>query len=125
MTSGKFATSVSCMDGRIQIPIISWIKANYMVDYVDSITESGVNRKLAEDHNYDPDAIKTEIDISVNQHKSSIIAVSGHHDCAANRFTDEAQVHQIRKGVKIIEAWNLGVKVVGIWVDSNWQVRPI
>ena len=125
MTNGKFATSISCIDGRIQIPIIHWIKANYAVDYVDSITESGMCKKLSEKHNYDPDSIKSEIDISVNKHKSNLVVISGHHDCAANCFTNEAQVSQIRKGVKVVESWNFGVKVVGIWVDSNWQVRPL
>ena len=46
MMNAKFATSVSCMDGRIQIPITRWIKANYAVDYVDSITESGMCKRL-------------------------------------------------------------------------------
>ena len=39
MADGKFATSISCMDGRIQIPISQWIKENYSVDFVDTITE--------------------------------------------------------------------------------------
>jgi len=36
MSEGKFATSVSCIDGRIQIPLAKWIKENYSVDYVDA-----------------------------------------------------------------------------------------
>ena len=38
MAEGKFVTSITCMDGRIQTPIIKWIKENYDVDYVDTIT---------------------------------------------------------------------------------------
>lgn len=113
------------MDGRIQIPIINWIKANYAVDYVDSITESGICKKISEEHNYVLDSIKREISISVNEHKSNLIVVSGHHDCAANHFTDDVQMSQIREGVKIIESWNLKITVIGIWVDSNWQIRPL
>ena len=33
MAEGKFATSVSCMDGRIQLPLAKWIKENYSVDF--------------------------------------------------------------------------------------------
>ena len=46
MAEGKFATSVSCMDGRIQIPLNKWIKENYSADYVDTITEPGVDKNL-------------------------------------------------------------------------------
>ena len=44
--SGKFCTSVSCMDGRIQIPIIQWLKENHYVNYVDTITEPGVDIRI-------------------------------------------------------------------------------
>ena len=46
MAEGKFATSVSCMDGRIQIPLNKWIKENYSADYVDTITEPGVDKNI-------------------------------------------------------------------------------
>ena len=48
MVEGKFATSVSCIDGRIQIPLAKWIKENYSVDYVDTITEPGVDKTITE-----------------------------------------------------------------------------
>ena len=48
MAKGKFATSVSCMDGRIQIPLINWIKENFSVDYVDTITEPGIDKLVAD-----------------------------------------------------------------------------
>ena len=51
MSNGKFATSISCMDGRIQTPINEWISENYSIDYVDTITEPGVDKKVAEDAN--------------------------------------------------------------------------
>ena len=47
MSEGKFATSVSCIDGRIQIPLTNWIKENYSVDYVDTITEPGDDKNIA------------------------------------------------------------------------------
>ena len=37
----SFATSIHCMDGRIQEPIIQYIKTKYDVQYVDVITEPG------------------------------------------------------------------------------------
>jgi len=123
MAEGKFATSVSCMDGRIQIPLAQWIKENHSIDFVDVITEPGIDRMVAE--NLDLESIKNKVGISINAHKSELIVVSGHHDCAGNPVSDEEHVSQIRKGVEVISSWGLNVKVVGIWVDDSWNVKVL
>lgn len=123
MNNGKFATSISCMDGRIQIPINQWIKENHSVDYVDTITEPGVDKKLAE--NTDLESLKSKISISVNIHKSRLIVISGHYDCAGNPVSNEKHILQIKAGVELINSWNLDVKVVGIWIDEHWTVNSI
>ena len=78
MAEGKFATSVSCMDGRIQIPLTKWIKENYSVDYVDTITEPGVDKTITENSVFE--SIKTKVSISINAHKSELVVLSGHYD---------------------------------------------
>jgi len=123
MAEGKFATSVSCMDGRIQIPLAKWIKENHSVDFVDVITEPGIDKMVAE--NLDLESIKTKVSISINAHKSGLIVVSGHYDCAGNPVSDEEHISQIRKGVEVISSWGLNVKVVGIWVDGSWNVNVL
>ena len=35
------------MDGRVQLPVIQWIKENYRVDFVDVITEAGMDSVLS------------------------------------------------------------------------------
>jgi len=32
MSENSFATSLSCIDGRVQLPMINWIKDRYSVD---------------------------------------------------------------------------------------------
>ena len=123
MADGKFATSISCMDGRIQIPISNWIKENFSCDYVDTITEPGVDKIIAE--NSDLESIKNKIAISINAHKSELIVMSGHYDCAANPVSDEDHIKLIKKDVGIISSWNLGVNVFGIWIDNSWNVNSI
>ena len=56
MSEGKFATSVSCIDGRIQFPLASWIKKMHSIDFVDVISEPGVDKKIVE--NIDLESIK-------------------------------------------------------------------
>ncbi len=45
---GIFATAINCMDGRVQIPAIEWLKRRHQIDYVDMITEPGPNKILSE-----------------------------------------------------------------------------
>ena len=123
MAKGKFATSVSCMDGRIQIPITNWIKENFSVDYVDTITEPGIDKLVAD--NMDLESIKIKVGISINKHESELIVVSGHYDCAGNPVSNEEHITQIKKGIEVISSWNLGVKVVGVWVDDTWKINTV
>ena len=123
MADGTFATSISCMDGRIQTPISEWIKENFPVNFVDTITEPGVDKVLVE--NPDNESIKNKVSISINAHKSKLVVVSGHYECAANPVSDEEHISQIKKDVEAISSWGLGVEVVGIWVDSSWKVNRL
>lgn len=123
MAKGKFGTSVSCMDGRIQIPLINWIKENFSVDYVDTITEPGIDKLVAD--NTDLESIKIKVGISINKHESELIVVSGHYDCAGNPVSNEEHITQIKKGIEVISSWNLGVKVVGVWVDDTWKINTV
>ena len=123
MAKGKFATSVSCMDGRIQIPLTNWIKENFSVDYVDTITEPGIDKLIAD--NTDHESIKIKVGISINKHESELIVVSGHYDCAGNPVSNEEHITQIKKGIEVISSWNLGVKVIGVWVDDTWKINTV
>ncbi len=44
MASDKFGTVINCIDSRTQLPVSNWIKENYSVDYVDTITEPGPDK---------------------------------------------------------------------------------
>ena len=123
MAKGKFATSITCMDGRIQISLANWIKENYSVDYVDTITEPGVDKNITKDSIIE--SIKTKARISIHAHKSELIVFSGHYNCAAKPVSDEEHIEFIKKGVEAISSWSLGVKVVGVWVDDSWKVNQV
>lgn len=123
MADGKFATSISCMDGRIQIPLNDWVRKNHSVDYVDTITEPGVEKKLTQ--NTDVEQIKSKAEISIFKHKSDLIIVSGHHDCAGNPVSKEEHISQIKESIEIIKSWNFPVRVLGVWVNDQWEVDPV
>lgn len=44
----SFGTVLNCIDGRVQIPVINWMKENFDLDYVDLITEPGMDKVLSQ-----------------------------------------------------------------------------
>jgi hypothetical protein len=120
---GKFCTSVSCIDGRVQIPVISWLKENHGIDYVDTITEPGMDKSFSNSSKMEE--IKSKVLISVNAHGSQLILVSGHHDCAGNPVSKSEHIQHIKNTMKIILSWDLPVKVLGAWVNENWEIETV
>ena len=121
-----YCTSIHCMDGRIQEPIIQFIKENYDVEYVDTITEPGPIKLLAE--NKDKKlivSILSRINISIEKHRSRLIFISGHYDCAGNPVNEDIQKQQIKKSVQYLEKTYPGIEIIGLWIDKNWRVNKI
>lgn len=121
LRSNKFCTSVSCMDGRIQLPIIHWLKEKYNIAYVDTITEPGIDKLFSNSDKMQE--IKSKVSISVNAHGSRLIMVSGHHDCAGNPVSKNEHISHIKKTMDTIESWKLPVKVIGVWVNEDWELE--
>lgn len=121
-----FCTSIHCMDGRIQEPVMKYLKDNYSVTYVDTITEPGPCRILAENKDrLSVDSIMERADISVNRHGSKLIAISGHYDCAGNACNEEIQRKQVRKSIKHLENSYPEIEIIGLWIDNEWKVNSV
>ena len=121
MMNKKFATAINCMDGRVQAPVVIYMKMIYEVDYVDMITEPGPSKILAE--NKDAaliESIKNRVAISVEKHGSKIIVISGHYDCAGNPTIEESQKKQISDAKKFVRKWYPNIKIIGLWIDKDW-----
>jgi carbonic anhydrase len=127
MAHGKFGTVINCMDGRVQLPIIEWMKKNYGLDYVDMITEPGPDKILADSRDKRVESIKSRVEISVNKHGSKIIAMVSHCDCAGNPCSKQEHLNQIKKAIETIKSWNLQTvdKIIGVWIGENWAVEQI
>jgi hypothetical protein len=92
----SFCTVVNCIDGRVQMPVIEFLKKRFSADYVDCITEAEPARILAgETNRRQVQSIIDRIDISISRHKSGAIAVVGHHDCAADYVDKQKQLEQL------------------------------
>ena len=114
------------MDGRVQEPIMDFLKEHYAVKYVDAITEAGPCKILAENNNEIlVNSIIERVDISIRKHKSTLIAISGHHDCAANPCDKEMQTVQINQSVQYCKNIYPDVYIIGLWVDNKWEVNNV
>ncbi len=119
--AGDFGTAISCIDGRVQQPLSDWMKLYCHVRWVDLVTEPGPDKLLAEGPAGTIEAVQQKVLFSVRMHHSEVVAVSGHHDCAANPATVEEHLEQIRRGVEVVAGWDPRVRVIGLWVnESGW-----
>jgi carbonic anhydrase len=121
----KFATALNCMDGRVQEPVIKFLKEKYKVDFVDMITEPGIDRILAEGDEKMLEKIKNKIEISIKKHGSKVVAIVGHTDCAGNPVERKEHLRQIRKGKEILKSMNIKAEILGLWVNENWEVEVV
>ncbi|MBU1317935.1 MAG: hypothetical protein KKG33_14910 [candidate division Zixibacteria bacterium] len=125
MADGKFGTAINCMDGRVQIPVIEWMKENFGLDYVDMVTEPGPEGKISAGDAATIASIKKRVEISVEKHGSEIVIIVAHHDCAGNPVSKVAHEEQLVESIRVVKSWNLPVRIAGVWLDENWQVSEL
>jgi hypothetical protein len=126
MTHGRFVTAINCMDGRTQLPVSDWLRQRYGADYVDTITEPGPVRLLADGVAVPTlDSIRQRVAISVEKHGSRHVAIVAHHDCAGNPESEAVQRRQLTAAQRTIESWGLGVGVDLLWLGEDWRVELV
>ena len=114
------------MDGRVQLPVIRYLRERFGVEHVDSVTEAGPNQVLAERTDEDAvDSILRRVSISVDRHGSVGIALVGHHDCAGNPATAQEQRQHLASSIEFLRGRYPDLPIIGLWVDHDWQVREV
>ncbi len=111
------------MDGRVQLPVLQWIKNNYPVDFVDVITEAGMDNVLCNQE--DIREVLRSISISVNLNKSTMLFVVGHHDCRGNPVEEDVHRREISGAVRRLKGHWPGQEIIGLWVNDRWAVEPV
>lgn len=112
-----FFTSIGCMDGRVQEPVLVFGQKKFGVKYADTITEAGLVGLLSKD-NVDQNLLestKKKILISLEKHHSKGIIVHGHQECAGNPVADEQHKKDVLKSAKTI----------GKLIQNNSQILPV
>ncbi|MBI4216643.1 MAG: hypothetical protein HY687_04560 [Chloroflexi bacterium] len=122
---GRFATAINCIDGRVQGPVLEWMKEHLGVDYIDKVTEPGPDKALTQGTAGVVEAIRQKVQVSISAHGSRAIAIVGHYDCAANPVSREEHLRQIRECIGVIASWGFPARILGLWVNEQWQVEHV
>ena len=121
----KFGTVINCMDGRVQLPVLEYLKKNYDLDFVDTANEAGPIKILTERTN--PCrllSLEERITFSVKARDSRIIAVAGHHDCLGNPAPREKQEEQIGQVLEYLrKTYGKHILYLGLYVNEQWEVE--
>ncbi|PFG12192.1 carbonic anhydrase [Bacillus sp. es.036] len=121
----RFGTALNCIDGRTQIPVTEWLKAHYQLDYIDLITEPGMDRVLSHGPAYEVARLRENTIVSLTAHTSQVIAVVGHFDCSANPVSKCQHFKDIATSTQVVRSWGLPVQVIGLWVDEYGRIEVV
>lgn len=114
----RFATAVTCMDGRIQHAVVDWARREFAVDYVDMVTVPGVDRILATDRRGCLRVV-SDLEMSRQAHGSRHVVVASHADCAGNPVPDVEHERMVRDGMAWLANQFPDMTIVGVHVDID------
>jgi hypothetical protein len=126
MISNRFAAAVINNHAEYQNHVQAFIKQNFRLDSVDFITDSEPLKVLAENDDRDSvNVLKKRIIDSIEQNQSKLIALIGSEP--SNGITEDKDIHyaNLRSSVNTVRFWNLNVKVIGLWIDSNNVISDV
>lgn len=122
----RFATAVTCIDGRVHGPLVEWVKARIGVEFVDLLTQPGPDLALCCKTDVDIAHLRGHFGISTEAHHPRALVIAGHADCAANPVSDDEHRDQVRRAVRRVSGWApAGLPVRGAWVDADGRVEEV
>ena len=125
MSRDKFATAITCIDGRVQQPVMDWVKLHANVHHVDLVTEPGPDSVLSKESTFVVDEIIRKVSFSIRHHASAVVAICGHHDCAANAASREEHIEQICEAVQVLQSYRLNARILGLWLNEYNSVELV
>lgn len=120
-------TVINCIDGRVQYPVMDFLKNKYDLSYFDAITEAGPLKILTErTDKCRLFSLKEQISTSLEDNGSDFLAIVGHHDCKDNPLDRKEQEEQINIALDYLgKAYGDQLTYVGLFVNEKWEVEEI
>jgi len=121
----SFCTVVNCMDGRVQLPVIRYLQDRFEVRYVDSVTEAGPVKSLAQPVD---EAVSQSIlrRVAVSRtHGSKVVTIIAHDDCAGNPEDETTQRRQLEEAADFMAGHFPDMLILGLWLSRDWSVFEV
>ena len=121
-----FCTAINCLDGRVQEPVVAFLKNHFKVKYVDVVTEAGPVQYLAdEQEGQTAVSILNRVELTIKRHNPVGIAVVAHYDCLGNPVSEKIQKRQLKDAADFLRRKFPKEKIETFWIDSNWRVNIV
>lgn len=120
----RFATAITCMDGRIQQSVVEWTRRRFGVDYVDMLTVAGPDRAVGDDQLVGTRLLSDAV-LSQQAHGSEFLVLASHSDCAANPVSGPEHERMVRAGVDWLGERLPGMTVIGIHIGFDWPALNV
>ncbi|WP_233558839.1 carbonic anhydrase [Micromonospora radicis] len=110
----RFATMVTCIDGRIQRPLDEWVRQRLGVEYLDTITEPGPESMLATTDERQLGVLLAKVAVSRRAHGSATLVIAGHADCAGNPVSADEHRDQLRRSLLRLTGRLPGTRILAV-----------
>ena len=122
----KFCTVINCIDGRVQLPVIEYLKKRFDVEFVYTITEPGPTLILADRKYHDIiQSIHDKLRFSISEHNSVGAAIVCHHGCIGNPAPKIEQIAHLRIAIRLLQIEHVGTEIIGLWVTDKSEVEEV
>ncbi len=120
----KFGTLINCSDGRVQYPVMDYLKKSYDIEFFDAANEAGPLLTLTKKTDKCRlISLKEQIRTSLEEHNSKFIALVGHHDCTDNPGDRAYQEKQMDEALDYLRrGFGKDLTYVGLYVNENWEL---
>jgi len=121
----KFCTAVTCIDGRIQESVASFLRKYYNAQWVDTVTEAGPVGLLSEGNAQTMRAVCRDVSISIDAHASAGLGVVAHEGCAAVPLPREEQVPMALNTAERLRKKFPEMEVIALWAKLNGEIEVL
>jgi hypothetical protein len=105
------------MDGRIQVRTIDQLMTRFGARHIDNITTTGAVQHLDGSVTPTGEGLLRSVEISIEAHDTTQVAIVAHSQCAGNPVPDAKQKEQLRRAIAVVSDRFPQLEVIGLFLD--------
>jgi hypothetical protein len=129
VSTERFATALTCIDGRIHDALRDRVRTVLQVDAVDLVTVQGPDRVLAHGDDDWVGRLAERVMVSHRAHGSTQLVIASHSDCAGHPVDDETHRRDLRPAATRFAPLVPGMSVRTVHVGRTevvvWRPEPV